>query len=104
MKVAIVTGASRGLGLALANELADRGWSLVIDARGADALAAAEAELAPRTTVRAIPGDITQPAHRRALVEAAVDLGGIDALVNNASYLGPSPQPEVAEYPLDVVR
>jgi len=104
MQVAIVTGASRGLGLALANELADRGWSLVIDARGADALAAAEAELAPRTTVRAIPGDITQPAHRRALVEGAVDLGGIDALVNNASYLGPSPQPELAEYPLDVVR
>ena len=61
MQVAIITGASRGLGLALATKLADRGWALVIDARGADALAAAEAELASRTTVRAIAGDVTDP-------------------------------------------
>jgi NAD(P)-dependent dehydrogenase (short-subunit alcohol dehydrogenase family) len=104
MQVAIITGASRGLGLALATELADRGWALVIDARGSDALAAAEAGLASRTTVRSIPGDVTDPAHRRALVDAASELGGIDAVVNNASYLGPSPQPELADYPLDVVR
>jgi NAD(P)-dependent dehydrogenase (short-subunit alcohol dehydrogenase family) len=105
MQVAIITGASRGLGLALATELADRGWSLVIDARGADALAAAENELARRTTVRAIPGDVTDPAHRHALVKAAIELGGaIDAVVNNASHLGPSPQPLLAHYPLDVVR
>ena len=69
MQVAIITGASRGLGLALAKELADRGWALVIDARGSDALAAAEAELASRTTVRSIAGDVTEPAHRRALVD-----------------------------------
>jgi NAD(P)-dependent dehydrogenase (short-subunit alcohol dehydrogenase family) len=104
MQVAIITGASRGLGLALATELADRGWSLVIDARGPDALAAAEQELGSRATVRAIAGDVTDPGHRRALVAAATDLGGVDAVVNNASYLGPSPQPELVDYPLDVVR
>lgn len=104
MQVAIITGASRGLGLALAKELADRGWALVIDARGAEALGGAETELASRTTVRSIPGDVTDPAHRRALVAAAAELGGIDAVVNNASYLGPSPQPELRDYPLDVVR
>jgi NAD(P)-dependent dehydrogenase (short-subunit alcohol dehydrogenase family) len=104
MQVAIITGASRGLGLALATELADRGWALVIDARGAEALASAERELASRTTVRSIAGDITEPDHRRALVAAAIELGGVDAVVNNASFLGPSPQPELADYPLDVVR
>jgi NAD(P)-dependent dehydrogenase (short-subunit alcohol dehydrogenase family) len=105
MQVAIITGASRGLGLALATKLADRGWALVIDARGSDALAAAESELASRTTVRAIAGDVTDPAHRRALVTAAIELGGaIDAVVNNASYLGRSPQPPLAYYQLEVVR
>ncbi|HEY2815345.1 MAG TPA: SDR family oxidoreductase [Acidimicrobiales bacterium] len=104
MKVAIVTGASRGLGLALAKELAAHGWALVVDARGSDALGAAAGELASRTTVRAVPGDITDPGHRRGLVQAALDLGGIDAVVNNASYLGPSPQPALADYPLDAIR
>jgi NAD(P)-dependent dehydrogenase (short-subunit alcohol dehydrogenase family) len=104
MQVAIITGASRGLGLALATELADRDWALVIDARGAEPLASAQRKLASRTTVRAIAGDITEPDHRRALVAAAIDLGGVDAVVNNASFLGPSPQPELADYPLDVVR
>ena len=106
MQVAIITGASRGLGLALAKQLADRGLGARHRRTGADALAAAEAELASRTTVRAIPGDVTDPSHRRALVAAAIELGvgGIDAVVNNASYLGPSPQPELADYPLDVVR
>jgi NAD(P)-dependent dehydrogenase (short-subunit alcohol dehydrogenase family) len=104
MQVAIITGASKGLGLALARELADRGWGLVVDARGSEALAAAEHDLAGRTTVRAVAGDITEPDHRHALVAAAVELGGVDALVNNASFLGPSPQPELAHYPLDVVR
>ena len=96
--VAIVTGASRGLGLALARELAARGYRLVIDARGADALERARAELAERTTVDALPGDVTDPRHREALAAAAGDR--IDVLVNNASLLGPSPQPPLHAYPL----
>ena len=97
--VAIVTGASRGLGLALARELATRGWRLVIDARGGEALERARAELAARTTVDALVGDVTNPRHRAALVTAAGDR--VDLLVNNASRLGPSPQPALQHYPLD---
>jgi NAD(P)-dependent dehydrogenase (short-subunit alcohol dehydrogenase family) len=97
--VAIVTGASRGLGLALARELAARGWRLVVDARGADALERARAELAARTTVDALVGDVSDPRHRAALVTAAGDR--VDLLVNNASRLGPSPQPPLHAYPLD---
>jgi NAD(P)-dependent dehydrogenase (short-subunit alcohol dehydrogenase family) len=95
MSVGIVTGASRGLGLALARTLVERDWRLVVDARGADALAHAVAGLAG---VVAIAGDVADPAHRRALVEAAGDR--IDLLVSNASLLGPSPQPALAAYPL----
>ena len=104
MQTAIVTGASRGLGLALATGLADRGWSLVIDARDGRALEAAAAGLAERTTVRAIAGDVTDPAHRRELVETAHRLGRLQAVVHNASLLGPSPQPALAAYPLDGLR
>ena len=102
MRTALITGASRGLGLALARELAGRGWRLVLDARGADALEAARAELIARTGVIAIAGDVADPAHRRALVDAAGPR--IDLLVNNASVLGPSPQPELAAYPLDALE
>jgi NAD(P)-dependent dehydrogenase (short-subunit alcohol dehydrogenase family) len=97
--VGIVTGASRGLGLALARALDERGWRLVVDARGADALADATAGL---SRVTAIAGDVADPEHRRALVEAAGER--IDLVVNNASLLGPSPQPELADYPLDELR
>jgi NAD(P)-dependent dehydrogenase (short-subunit alcohol dehydrogenase family) len=96
---AIVTGASRGLGLELARALAERGWRLVIDARGADALETARTELAESTQVTALAGDVSEEGHRRALVEAAGD--PIDLLVNNASDLGPSPLPRLAEYLLD---
>lgn len=96
MPTAIITGASRGLGLALARELAHHDWRLVIDARGESALARAAAELGRTTKVVAIPGDVTNAWHREALVTAAD--GSIDALINNASALGPSPQPALAQY------
>ena len=99
MPVGIVTGASRGLGLALARALDERGWRLVVDARGAEALAEATAGL---SGVTAIAGDVADPQHRQALVEAAG--GEIDLIANNASLLGPSPQPALAEYPLDELR
>jgi NAD(P)-dependent dehydrogenase (short-subunit alcohol dehydrogenase family) len=101
MDTALITGASRGLGLALARELARRAWRLVIDARGADALETARAELAELTEVVAIAGDVADAEHRRELVAAAGPR--IDLLVNNASVLGPSPQPALADYPLDVL-
>jgi NAD(P)-dependent dehydrogenase (short-subunit alcohol dehydrogenase family) len=99
MPLAIITGASRGLGLALARELAARGWALVIDARGARDLEQTARELGAITDVAAIAGDVADAAHRQALIEAAGET--IDLLVNNASVLGPSPQPELAAYPLE---
>ena len=95
----IVTGASRGLGLALTRALAERGWRLVVDARDGDALELAVGDLAG---VAALAGDVAEPEHRRRLVEAAV--GPIDLLVNNASRLGPTPLPELGSYPLDELR
>ncbi len=103
-RTALITGASRGLGLALARQLASDGWQLIIDARGADALEAARAELSQHTQVIAIAGDVTDAAHRRELAKAAQAVGGLDALVNNASLLGPSPQPYLLEYPLEVLE
>jgi NAD(P)-dependent dehydrogenase (short-subunit alcohol dehydrogenase family) len=97
---ALITGASRGLGLALARTLAARGWALVVDARAAPALAGVARELGARAKVVALPGDVADPAHRAALAAAVNRLGGLDLLVNNASVLGPSPQPAVADYPL----
>lgn len=93
--IGIVTGASRGLGLALARALDERGWRLIVDARGAKALDAATREL---DGVLAIAGDLADHEHRRALVQAAGT--EIDLVVNNASLLGPSPQPPLAHYPL----
>ena len=103
-RTALITGASRGLGLALARRLAKDGWTLIIDARAAEALEAARIELAQLSRVIAIPGDVADEEHRRALVEAVRDSSGLDALVNNASILGPSPQPQLLDYPLDVLE
>ena len=99
MAVALVTGGSRGLGRALVAGLVDRGWSVVTDARTAGDLAAVEGP-----GVVTVAGDVADAGHRRRLLEAADRLGGLDLLVNNASVLGPSPQPHLADYPLDVLR
>ena len=103
-RVALITGASRGLGLALARALAARRWSLVVDARGFEALNAARAELERHTTIRAVAGDVADETHRQRLVQEAGALGGLDLLINNASLLGPSPQPVLADYPLEVLE
>jgi NAD(P)-dependent dehydrogenase (short-subunit alcohol dehydrogenase family) len=98
-QTAIITGGSQGLGLALARELAKRGWRLVLDARTATDLGQAALELTALADVHAVPGDVSDQAHRQALIAAAGD--SIDLLVNNASLLGPSPQPALTDYPLD---
>ncbi len=103
-KVALITGASRGLGLALARELARRGWTLIIDARGQAALETVRVELSKLTSVFAFAGDVTNKAHRRAMAVAALGAGGLDALVNNASILGPSPRPQLLDYPLEALE
>ena len=96
MSVAVITGASLGLGRALAHALAETGWSLVLDARHPEALISATADL-PGGPHRVLAGDVTDPAHRADLVTAAADLGGADLLVNNASTLGRSPLPAFAD-------
>src|SRR6478752_6438844 len=103
MDIALITGASRGLGLALAQALADRGHGLAIDARGSEALEDARAALAQKTAVTALAGDVADPRRREELVAAATRMGRLRLLVNNASVLGPSPQPALADYPLDVL-
>jgi NAD(P)-dependent dehydrogenase (short-subunit alcohol dehydrogenase family) len=103
-RTALITGASRGLGLALAHGLAHRGWNLILTARDAERLGAVRNELARHTHVAAIPGDVTDARHRDALAVLARGHGGLDALINNAGALGPSPLPSVMEYPLDALR
>ena len=100
MPLGLVTGASKGFGRAVARELAAQGWDLVVDARGAGDLATA---FAGSPSVTAIPGDVTDPLHRNTLADA-VGEGALDLLVNNASHLGPSPQPALATYDLDELR
>src|SRR5262245_1482794 len=98
--VAIVTGASRGLGLALTTVLARGGWRVVVDAR--------DGEIPDRATtglpgVVPLPGNVTEASHRETMVAAAVSLGGLDLLINNAGALGPSPLPLVGVTPLEAL-
>src|SRR5688500_2009741 len=106
MPVALITGASPGLGLALARSLADDGWGLVIDARHPPPLddAAAGLRSPGAADVVTVVGDVTDPVHRAALVDAARRLGRLDLLVNNASELGPSPLPHLADHPVDALE
>jgi len=97
MRTALITGATRGLGLELARALAERGWNLIIDGRDPVRLRAARDELAPITHVAAIAGDLADPAHREELAVLARGHAGLDAVINNAGALGPSPLPPLLE-------
>jgi NAD(P)-dependent dehydrogenase (short-subunit alcohol dehydrogenase family) len=99
MSVALITGASRGLGLAVARELSAQGWDLVLDARHGDQLALA----APAGAVL-VPGDVSDLEHRQHLLEAVAVHGRLDLLMNNASDLGPSPLPALREFPIAELR
>jgi NAD(P)-dependent dehydrogenase (short-subunit alcohol dehydrogenase family) len=103
-RVAVVTGASRGLGRALARGLAEDGYRLVIDSRDDTTLRKTLATFPAGAVVTALAGDIADPSHRADLCRAAEALGGPDLLINNAGTLGASPLPAVADYPLDALR
>lgn len=103
--VSLITGASRGLGLVIARFLASRGDTLILTARGKEALERAASDLRnPDNLVLTFAGDITSEHHRESLRDAVHDLGKLNLLVNNASTLGPSPQPNLSDYSLDVLR
>ena len=102
--LALVTGASRGLGLALTRRLVALGWEVIGDARNGDRLHDALRRLDGPGRAVPVPGDVADSAHRQTLADAVRRAGGLDLLVNNASVLGPSPQPELARYPVDVLR
>jgi NAD(P)-dependent dehydrogenase (short-subunit alcohol dehydrogenase family) len=106
MSVAVITGASRGLGRALALALAGEHWTLVVDARTSTDLAkvVAELESGGAPIVVGLDGSVADPGHRRQIVNEVTRIGGLDLLVNNASMLGPSPQPNLGDYPIDVLR
>ena len=102
-KTALITGASRGFGLALARGLAQRGWNLIITAQDRLRLGGVRDELAAITHVAALAGDITDSLHQEQLGVLARGHAGLDAVINNAGILGPSPQPPLLDYPLETL-
>lgn len=103
-KTALITGGSRGLGLALATALAQRGWRLIIDGRDEKVLEEAHQTLAQYTTVTTISGDVNSEAHREMLTRAVAERGTLDLLVNNASTLGASPLPALLDFPIETLE
>src|SRR5688572_17666807 len=99
MTTAIITGGSKGLGRALTTALAEDGWTVLIDGRDVDAVLATAAQV--KGTVIPVPGDITDATHRADLIAAAQRVGGLDLLVNNASTLGPTPMPALADLAIE---
>lgn len=102
-QVALVTGGSRGLGRALTTALLSTGWTVVTDGRDDRSLGRLREEAANSHALITVPGDVADADHRTALISEVARLGGLDLLVNNASLLGPSPQPALADYPIDTL-
>jgi NAD(P)-dependent dehydrogenase (short-subunit alcohol dehydrogenase family) len=101
-QVALITGASRGLGREVARAYARLSLRLIVTARGAAALDEVTTELRQLTGVLALPGDVANAAHAERLVRLGLArFGHIDVLINNASELGPSPMPELVSLPVD---
>lgn len=103
-RVALITGGSKGLGRALTTELLATGWRVITDGRDAVALARLRDDVPHPDSLTTVPGDVADPDHRTVLIDEVARAGGLDLLVNNASVLGPSPQPTLADYPLDVLE
>lgn len=103
-KTALITGASKGLGLELAKALAQRGWRLVINARNAERLYQVQKELSQHTEVEAISGDVIDEIHLLQFPERIAKWDGLDLVINNASTLGMSPQPHLLDYPIEVIH
>ena len=103
-RIALITGASKGLGKTLARFLAQQNYTLILTARGRHSLQTIAEELSPHAEVKAIPGNVADAEHRHRLLEIAKKLGGLQLLVNNASTLGPTPMPELAQFPLEAFR
>ncbi|MGB0930415.1 MAG: SDR family NAD(P)-dependent oxidoreductase [Chitinophagales bacterium] len=103
-KTALITGASKGLGLALATTLAQKGWKLIINARHADRLYKVQQELLQYTEVEAISGDVIDEIHLLQFPDKIAKWGGLDLVINNASTLGISPQPHLLDYPIEVIH